>query len=193
MAKDRLREAFLFVRKTFFPRWDKKNQWVVKELDSLPSQGKCDLDKKAILVRSVPEKDHELYWLLIHEICHTVASPGHAKKWCNRMGKAADTAQELGYTELSKMLNAEVEEIKQGLPVRAADIYNLVAEWALDAPDLTYDKMLKAVSRQYGFYPEDLEKAFKRFRQVYENAIRESRDIHKAQQLFEQKHKLNNH
>ena len=190
MAKDRLTEVFDFVRRAFFPRWDKKNQWVIRELSSLPSEGRCDNDKKTIFVKYVPEEDDRLYELLIHEICHAVASPGHGKKFLVRMAKAATTAQMLGYGELSRMLNTDIEETKKGLIVDATEIYNLVGDWAVDKPDLTYDEMLEAVSRRFGFYPAELEKRYKRFRKVYEEAIRSVRDSRRIQEEFRQKYKI---
>lgn len=165
----------MFIRKTFFPRWDKEGQWIVKESENLPSQGLCDLKKKAIFLQYLPEKDNDLYEILIHEICHAVTDGGHGRKWLTRMLKASDIAKEIGYEQLSKLVHEQVEQYsdpEKYIRVGAREIYTLIEDWAFENPDLTYSKMIEAVAAHFGLYPKELEKAYKRCKIVYEKATK---------------------
>lgn len=90
MNEERLQVAFQCVRKTFFPRWDRKNEWKIvdatddKENDIVAT---CIEEAKCIIIYEIPDNDDHLHELLIHEICH-IKAPGHGKKWANNMKTA---------------------------------------------------------------------------------------------------------
>ena len=94
--QQRLKDAIADVRKTFFPRWDKNNQWVIAVNENiLESCGVCNNDTKTIYLKYVQEDRDKLYLLLIHEICHAIVGPGHNKNFYLRMRKSAELAKRI--------------------------------------------------------------------------------------------------
>lgn len=170
LTGDRLQTAFEYIRKTYFPRWDKKGQWTVSYKGDLPSTGSCDIKNKAIFLDTAPAKDDKLHFLLIHEICHAVTTQSHGKKWKSRMLKASAKAKELGHKEISKMLHENVEIYNKSNKIKAFDVYQLIDEWTTENPDVPYDELIKGVAGYFGCYPEELEEDYKRCKTVYEKA-----------------------
>jgi hypothetical protein len=80
----KLQDAFLYIRQTFFPRWDKTRKWIVILDRNLPSQGLCSEEKRQITIDHIDKDEDQLLLTLIHEICHTNLS-GHGKSWQERM------------------------------------------------------------------------------------------------------------
>jgi hypothetical protein len=113
MAK--LKNSFEFVRKEFFPRWDKKKEWFVKKVAELAEglQGICVKKDKTILIFYLPHNENSLYWLLVHEICHAISTDLHGRKWKNRMVRASESAQKKGNKELSNMILHDLKELKK--------------------------------------------------------------------------------
>lgn len=169
--KNRLQKAFEYVRTTFFPRWDKENQWTVSEVPELPSQGKCERVTKTISLRYLPEKDDDLYVWLIHEICHT-SDPGHGKRWSNRMLRVANRAKAKGHNNLVKKICDDKEAFRSAKPLSAREVYQEIEDAGLKATDWSYDDIINWVAKQYGCSREELEKRFKRCRTVYDEALR---------------------
>ncbi len=170
LINDRLEGAFEYIRKTYFPRWDKKGQWTISYKDNLPSTGWCDIKNKAIFLDSPPAKDDKLHFLLIHEICHAVTPGSHGRKWKSRMLKASEKAKEIGHKEISKMLYENVEQYNKTPKMKAFGVYQLIEEWTSENPDVPYDELIKGVADYFGCYPEELEEGYKRCKTVYEKA-----------------------
>jgi hypothetical protein len=109
MSETRLQEAFQFVRRHFFPEWDKTGEWKtqnrgIEDCDTYELiGGLCLKDRKTILVFRIPDDEDDLKMLLIHEICHVFAE-WHGKKWLDKMLRAAKKASDLGMDSLSKNL-----------------------------------------------------------------------------------------
>ena len=80
---------FESIRSIFFPKWDRKHEWILR--DAHPGEcfglGYCVSTGKIIVVTDDTEGT------LIHEIAHAVTHQGHGKKWQNRMEKAARKAE----------------------------------------------------------------------------------------------------
>ena len=66
-------------------------------------------ETKTIHVMNVPGEDNDLQLLLIHEICHAVAAGSHAKRWRERMAKAAQKAKQMRLNKFAKMIYKEVQ------------------------------------------------------------------------------------
>ena len=186
-AGQRLQKAFEYIRKTFFPRWDKKQQWIVRLNHNLPSMGRCNHETKSIEIKNISENDGELHLLLIHEICH-VWYTGHKKTWQGRLLKAAKKAKEIGNENLSEMIKKEVELYIKARKITAEDIYNRIYEIiTTDAPTVKYNDLIKYMASQHGQYPEEFEKYFKKCRKVYEEARNEVRLRKEAQALMKKR------
>lgn len=110
----RLKDSFEFVRKEFFPRWDNKKEWLVKEVNAKESfQGRCERARKTLVIRNLPHNLNSLYFLLIHEICHAVSTDSHGRRWKNRMSRVSELAQKKGNSQLSKMILYDLEKLNK--------------------------------------------------------------------------------
>ena len=165
-----LNKPFEFVRKVFFPRWDRARQWGVKRVWHLPAQGRCDRTSKNILIKDRPPQEDELYCLLIHEISHAVSSPYHGRRWQARMMKAGDRAEEIGHTVLAKMLDEEVK--KQRLIPKNIDreAYDLIYDIVTALPYIKFNRLLTRVAAEYGMYPKEFKVRFKRSKKIFNQA-----------------------
>lgn len=172
----KLQNAFLYIRETFFPRWDKQNQWRVKIDPELPSKGLCESKIKMIYLGRIPESEVDLHLLLIHEICHS-SRLGHTKKWSERMKKASDTAQRLGHKDLAIKIQGDLDSYKKGEILYAKDIYSKFPVALMDQPDASYVSILKWIAGDLGMYPEELEKTFKKCREAYEKAKKRQQKV----------------
>ena len=111
MSENRLKNSFEIVKREFFPRWDPRNNWVVKKDIKLDSRGWCERSIKTIKIRSIPYNQNSLYWVLIHEICHAVTTDSHGRRWGHRMLQASKSAQKKGNGELSRMILNDLEKL----------------------------------------------------------------------------------
>ena len=171
---DRLHDAFAYVRSTFFPLWDKSAEWTVSEVVDLPVDGKSNERKKTIAVHVVADDDDHLHFLLIHEICHAVASTGHGKKWLDRLIKAGDRARLMGREALADLIYGEVERYARSErrpKVIAELIYNTVEDLVFYNPSATYEAVIDTVALQFGFYRDELLDKCTRCQEVYEGAV----------------------
>ena len=171
---DRLHDAFAYVRSTFFPLWDKSGEWTVSEVVDLPVDGKSNERKKTIAVHVVADDDDHLHFLLIHEICHAVASTGHGKKWLDRLIKAGDRARLMGREALADLIYGEVERYARSErrpKVIAELIYNTIEDLVFYNPSATYEAVIDTVALQFGFYRNELLDKYTRCQEVYEGAV----------------------
>ena len=134
--EDRLQDAFQYVRKTFFPRWDKKGKWRVVYLpefkkrdeqqmaENLKRQGReypfklnigaiCPNVGTDIIFYRIPANNSVLFEMLIHEICHALTNDGHGKKRLERMNAAYSKAMKNCSKDLAKRIKADL--IKEDL------------------------------------------------------------------------------
>lgn len=115
----------------------------------------------------------EMDRLLIHEICHAVASGGHGKVWQGRMDKAARRADELGRTRLAEMLRQEIVEYQESA-VGLAEGYQTVQDWLTHNPDLTLAQVKRSLAKEYRLLTCEVSTTFKRIEMVYAAAKREA-------------------
>ncbi len=104
-----LQEEFEFIRKTFFPRWDRNGQWRIEvpEIPDSDCAGECLTKPKIIVIDHPPAIKEELQALLIHEISHAVSRdrpPYHLPEWENRMVKSCIRAADLGMNGLARCI-----------------------------------------------------------------------------------------
>ena len=163
------------IRRTYFPRWDKLQQWCVKKVHGFPSFGNCDQENKTISLQ--PNLNNKLLEeLLIHEICHAVTNGNHGKKWKDRMLKASKVAKQIGQMDLSNELKEDVERYvkteefaPEGFPTKSV-ISEAIEDMVCVNKDVSFGEVINVVAKNFGYYPEELLKDFKHCKSVYKNA-----------------------
>jgi len=131
---ERLYTAWDYIRKTYFPAWDKNNRWFIglkadlgECIGNHGQYGGCYKPYKVIYIRHIdesfmvinPSKPRlfrmPLNMVLVHEICHAT-TPGkgnHKAPWQNSMLLIANRAAELGNIKLSKQIKKEVKRYRR--------------------------------------------------------------------------------
>ncbi|MGC9323354.1 MAG: hypothetical protein ACP5G0_01270 [Desulfomonilia bacterium] len=104
----RLKNAFEYVRKIFFPSWDRDGKWIIRLAPEQTAHGYCDAQSNTIFLRRVSEDRQRLIESIIHEVCHATSSPTHGRRWRFCMFKAAAVAETIGEIVLSNLLKVEV-------------------------------------------------------------------------------------
>jgi hypothetical protein len=185
--KGELKRAFEQVRSDLFPHWDRKGLWRVKAVPFLAPEGKCDILKKTILIRKIPDSISELKLLLIHEICHHNAS-GHGAKWYRNMQAVAQRAETIGQQEIAKLIRKEIEESQQGEVVRAATIYGTLADWILDAHgEVPFKRLVVRLAHDHGMSVKQLLENYKRLRRIYDKEIKWLEQLKRARESLAEK------
>lgn len=141
-------EQFKYVRKNFFPGWDKDGRWKARlstELDG--AMGRCDVERKRISVTL--EGGRLATVTLIHEICHAVVGEYHGKMFQGRLLKAAARAKDMGRLDLAADLRAEAAMARRSGRIYAEHVYGTIAGAARDS-DVDFQQTIEYVRRQYG-------------------------------------------
>lgn len=162
-----LQEEFEYVRKTFFPRWDRKREWKIQFVEEL--SGDPDLvawsslsTKTITILRSkCPVGDH-LRAVLIHEICHAISSRasqplGHGKYWCDRMQDAVETASRLRLIGVAKEIARDIYHWK----ILHRRLSNILYELIEDRATKTEDDFFTVIDRVMPLASEDQEGFYK--------------------------------
>ena len=113
-------DAFAFVKKTFFPRWDRQGWWKIKVKSRLGRNigGGCSKSKLEIHITSKldcrDQNDFEdrLHRIIIHEVSHAVNLSDfgcHALRWLTTMEKATRKARKLGFLNVAYLLEGDIE------------------------------------------------------------------------------------
>ncbi len=188
--KKRLQKAGDYIHKTFFPLWDQKGQWAIKEDYKLLGQGLCSEDKKTIFLQFVSSKNDDLYLLLIHEICHAVTNSSHGKKWFDRMLKASNRAKEIGLKNLSERLLNELVGYKEAPPINAKYVYGTIEDWVIQSETLVpYKPLIEALSKDLGCTKGDLTKKYTLTKRAYQKAVKLRKQNEQAEKAFRMRFK----
>jgi hypothetical protein len=172
----RLELHFRAVLATFFSRWKAGSQWRCTTRTRSTAHGHCDEERKVIEIKCVSNDDDALDLLLIHEISHAVASPGHSKTWQCRIALAANVARRVGRLRLVELLDAEIARYRERAePLALA--YQEVRDAVLHNPDLTLAQMKRWLGQMYGVRYGDIEKVFRGVRTVYTTARKEALEV----------------
>ena len=162
-----VQREFEYVRKTFFPRWDRKGEWKI-EFSEGPSDDHdfiawSNLSTKTIIIfrSKCPVGDH-LRAVLIHEICHAITSRasqplGHGEHWCNRMQDAAEIASRLRLIGVAKEISRDIYHWK----VLHRRLSNILYELIEDQATKTEDDFFTVIDRVMPLAYEDLEGFYK--------------------------------
>ncbi len=172
----RLKEAVDYVRKNYFPKWDRAQAWIFKCDPDHPkvefAEGHCDKETKTIYLKSLPDNDIELYELIIHEICHDF-DPYHGKKWQKRMLKAAQKATKTGDSELSAKIIKQVDDyrnIEKSPKIIAQVIYAEIEQTVYYTKGkASFEGIRRLLARSYTYEFLD---GYKNLRRLYDKAIK---------------------
>jgi uncharacterized membrane protein YkvA (DUF1232 family) len=115
-ASEKLADAFTDIRETFFPLWDKKKEWVIKEAQDPPFDGCAIPMTKSILIHADFIESKDLYGVIIHEICHALSSSSHGKRWLQQMHDTAQLARKHGKIQLAEFIENDVKAARQAAP-----------------------------------------------------------------------------
>jgi hypothetical protein len=169
-------DEFEYVKRAFFPRWDRKKEWCFQLVDDLDGAlGTCNTDSKAIQLTAVPRE--RLRELLIHEITHAVSSGRHGKKWQVRMEMAAKRAVSLQMENLAALLRKDIEAYQdptRSYYVTAALVYSQISEAVILCPEATFGQVIDWVRLQNGMSEQAFLERFKRARRVYDRAQKDA-------------------
>jgi hypothetical protein len=171
---ERLQEAYNFVRRVFFPKWDRTGKWQIRYISGPYYMGRCNHGLNTIDIRFLSDDDIELYLLLTHEICHTSAL-SHEIKWQDRMIRAGNRIKKLGYDPLAREVINEVERFRGSPAINAKFIYRSIAKIVMDNKNVSFENVMVDLSREY--YGGD-SVPYKHCREAYDRAIsyRERKD-----------------
>ncbi len=160
-----------FICQSFFPLWDRRNEWAIIVNTTRDCHGYCDEKQKKIYISQVSDLT------IIHEIAHAVSEPGHGKKWQARMSKAAKRAEGLGLQSLACDIQEECEQYcSGGFKPTAQYIYGRVESTVIDTKGkVNFDAVIKSVGNEFGFTPSEMLRKYKRLKHVYNLAIRNCR------------------
>ena len=107
-----LDRLFVRARSQFFPKWDTAREWRIVEGRRRGWDGEtgyCSSQEKRIYIDTSEAgwlSRDELLALIIHEICHDVATAHHLERWATRMEKAAQKAERFSDFELADTIRA---------------------------------------------------------------------------------------
>ena len=164
-----MKRHFHEIKRLYFPRWDRKNEWKLRTTSERKCHGHCDRERKVIEIVARHSDPDDQDHLLIHEICHAVTKGFHGRGWQCRMEMAAERADELGRTRLSKLIREEVvRRREQGEGIRLT--YELVKEWVQSVPDVTLPRLEKALAEENGVTVSELRQRLRRLEKVFREA-----------------------
>lgn len=167
---NKLHEAFKYIKRVFFPRWDYNKQWVVKEEPCLFVMGVCNSKTKIIYLKHFYANNPDSICLLIHEICHAVTNKNHAKKWVTRMQKAAATSQRIGNKKLEENILKEIawySEPEDECLTTSDLVYKNLYDIALRNSGMSCEDCIHKVAVGFGMDDEDFKKSFKKYGDYY--------------------------
>lgn len=180
---NRLQLHFRAVLTTFYPRWRTSSQWCCTSHTRSTAHGKCDEERKVIEIGIVSDDDDALDLLLIHEVSHAVASPGHGKTWQRRIAQAASVARRVRRLRLAELLDEEIVHYQeQAEPLTVA--YAEVRDAMLHNPDLTFAQVKRWVGQMYGVRYGEIERVFRGLWTVYEKARKEAKEVRSSKERW---------
>lgn len=162
------------IKNDFFRCWDRQHVWRFSTRSRRRVHGYCDPVARTIEIVALPSDPDERDMLLIHEICHAVATGNHGVVWQRRMEKAAATADDLGRTRLALLLRKEIAAY-QGAGSVVTDAYASIRAAVAATPNLTFGQLKRWLASEYGLLVSEVCTTFKRTVKVFQDAQREAR------------------
>ena len=153
---DLLINRFNKIQSQYFPRWNIKHKWRIKEWGQ--SGAGCDYKEKLIRVSDINDE-----LTIIHEICHgIVRTGGHGPLWQERFLKTADIALASGNSKLAEVIKSEVlryqkqiEELGE-IKMNSEYVSGLIRDAVYDAPKVSFEDIIKWLANEHGMLPEEV-------------------------------------
>lgn len=173
-----LDQLFAEIRSVYFPRWRDGNRWRVTadtRSDETCEDGYCDDVARVISIASPRRGDGETATvLLIHEIAHAVAGPGHGKRFRTRLRTAEQRARASNDDRVSELLADEIRVYEDPLSVvTARQIYCAVEDAVAEGAD-SWRSVQRWLSAFYGLTAQELAKHYPATLAVYRLSRRAS-------------------
>lgn len=161
-----------FVRKNFYPRWDRARQWrfsFVGRQRLRGARGLCDDKTKSIFLLTKYKNTDQLLALAIHEVCHAVTDKRHGKKFLNRLEKARTHAALIDQKEVANQLSFEINSYKEGKKITARDMYTKIEDVVRDTADinLKFTEIVDFLRFEVAMSRKEFLHRFKRAKEVY--------------------------
>jgi hypothetical protein len=108
----RIQQHWQAVLATFFPRRKGGRLWPCTTRTRRTAHGYCDMERRIVEIGFDAGDDDKLNVLLIYEIAHAVAPPGHGKNRQRRIVRATAVSRNLGRYRLAELLEAEIDNYR---------------------------------------------------------------------------------
>lgn len=189
-------KAFKRICSDYFPSWKDAKNWRVSQKrrgKETREDGYCDKATKTVFAFGWTANANGDK-LIIHELCHAVASVHHGKRWQDRMEQAAARAEALGVPQVAAHLREEIENYNCGISyaMEMQSTRDLVGSLA-QMPGMTFERALEGAAGQIAMTPEQLLKAVPNARNLFDEARQEqearARKLEEIRRSREQEHK----
>ena len=168
---DSLTKRLHKIQSQYFPQWDINHKFRIVKWDL--AGARCDYKEKIIYVSDVNDE-----LVIIHEICHAVVGRGlHGPEFQNRLLKVAAVADSLGQPKLAKDIRSQVNWIRNQFKdhpdrrLTAREVSGEINDAAIDAPNISFEDIVKHVAREHAMFPEELLKYYpKALKRAFDNA-----------------------
>ena len=155
-----------FICQSFFPLWDRKNEWTITTNTKRCCYGYCDEEQKTIYVNYISDLT------ILHEIVHAICGGGHGKAWQERMAKAAKRAENLGLHALVCEIQEEISAYSEGFTPTAKYIYDRVESVVIDTNSkVGFNAVIESIGNEFGLTPSEMLRKYKRLKCVYDSTL----------------------
>lgn len=186
-----LSQRFQRIKREFFPRWDKNNQWRIRQDKRYkrPGYAECQAERKTIKVnlykldnlnRNISEDDVDQ--LIIHEICHAVVNQYHGPNFYKRIKEVRLHAESIGRRSLAELILKDEDRSRNrliGKNLHASiceQIYDWTSQTTTEGKDISYGDMMRIVAEDFFFNLKEFQqlRGYKvgTFRKMYEQGRR---------------------
>jgi len=144
------------VKKTYFPDWDRNNQWRVEFKDTLTDGwlGNSFSDRRTktieIYQMFAPNDDNDWYCLIAHQITHVITGASHNQKWMSRFLEVANQADLLGQKSLAYLIRDNAESSRDMFDPNINPILQNIKAAVLDNPDESDEIIIDSAANVMG-------------------------------------------
>jgi len=150
------------VKKTYFPDWDRNNQWRVEFKDTLTDGwlGNSFSDRRTktieIYQMFAPNDDNEWYCLIAHQITHVITGASHNQKWMSRFLELANQADLKGQKSLARLIRENAEASRDTVDPNINPILQNIKAAVSDNPEEAGEKIIDSAARSMGISEVEL-------------------------------------
>ena len=150
------------VKKTYFPDWDRDNQWRVELKDTLTDGwlGNSFSDRRTktieIYQMFAPNDDNEWYCLIAHQITHVITGASHNLKWISRFLELANQADLKGQKSLARFIRENAEASRGTVDPNINPILQNIEAAISENPEETREKIIESSALAMGVSGDEL-------------------------------------